>query len=376
MRLEIADDSDALAEEWDDLADRTGADPFLHRGWIAAWRRAFGRGRSIVLVVRRNGRLSALLPMEARGSVLRSPTNPHTPHFGVLADDIEARRMLLEGLFSRGSRVVTLGHLAVEGGELEAVRAAARAAGYREVAAPAGRSPYVPGRANLAEHERSLGRNLRHDVARRLRRLEATGVVTTEVSDGSGSLEALLEEGFAVEARGWKGERSTAIVSRPDTHRFYTEVARWAAAAGILRLAFLRVDGRAIAFQLDLESSAVYYSLKIGYDPAYERFSPGKLLAYSMVSSAISRGLASYELLGVDEPWKERFTATSREYVTAHAFAPSGAGRLSRIAYVHGLYRLASLRSSGLRGLARRRIQRTHAARAGGIAGSASSTTR
>ena len=37
MRLEIADDSDALAEEWDDLADRTGADPFLHRGWIAAW---------------------------------------------------------------------------------------------------------------------------------------------------------------------------------------------------------------------------------------------------------------------------------------------------------------------------------------------------
>ena len=336
LSLELTDDTDALADEWDDLAHRAGADPFLRRGWIAAWRTAFGRGRPVALLVRRGGQLAGLVPMEARRGVLRSPTNPHTPHFGLLADDVQARRMLVEGLLSRRSRVVMLGHLAVETGDVERVRAAAQAAGYRGVVSLAGRSPYVAGRATLAEHERSLSRNLRHDVARRLRRLGENGIVTTETSDGSHSLERLLEEGFAVEARGWKGRHGTAIVSRSDTHRFYTEVARWAAAARMLRLAFLRLDGRAIAFQFDLESDGVHYSLKIGYDPEYERFSPGKLLAYSVVASAISRGLASYELLGVDEPWKERFTDAYRERVTVHAFAPSAVGRLSRMAYVRG----------------------------------------
>jgi CelD/BcsL family acetyltransferase involved in cellulose biosynthesis len=45
------------SERWDALADRAGAAPFLRPGWIAAWWRAFGRGRLEILTAGSGGRL-------------------------------------------------------------------------------------------------------------------------------------------------------------------------------------------------------------------------------------------------------------------------------------------------------------------------------
>ena len=79
-----------------------------------------------------------------------------------------------------------------------------------------------------------------------------------------------------------------------------------------------------------------YYSLKIGHDPEFRRFSPGKLLAYTMVSRAVASGLHVYELLGTDEPWKDRWTELAREQVAFRAFSPSPAGRLASSTFVYG----------------------------------------
>jgi CelD/BcsL family acetyltransferase involved in cellulose biosynthesis len=268
--------------------------------------------------------------------VLRSPTNEHTPAFGVVAADDAAVRALGDTLFGGRVRTVTLGRLAGDEPGRAGLEASSAQAGYRTAVTPVARSPYIACAPRLEDHERGLGRNLRHDVQRRQRRLCEEGAVTIDVTGGGANLAGLLDEGFRVEALSWKGARGTAIASDARTRRFYDAVARWASPRGWLRLAFLRLDGRAIAFQFDLEADRTYYSLKIGYDPAFDRYSPGKLLAYAMVARAVSTGLATYELLGLDEPWKEHWTSTFREYVRFQAYAPSPAGAASWAVATHG----------------------------------------
>jgi CelD/BcsL family acetyltransferase involved in cellulose biosynthesis len=274
--------------------------------------------------------------MQARRGAWRSPTNAHSPGFDLLALDAEALDVLSWALFQDRVRDLAAGPLDASGPALRALREAARARGYRTFERPASRAPYLRLAGDLRVHEGSLSRNLRHDVQRRLRRLCEAGVVSVQIEDGSTGLDDLLDEGFRVEALSWKGRRGTAIASGEKTTRFYAGLARWAASAGWLRLAFLRLDGRAIAFQLDLESRSRYYSLKIGYDPEFQRFSPGKLLAYTMVSRAVSSGLEVYELLGTDEPWKDRWTELAREQVAFRAFSPSPAGRLASSTFAYG----------------------------------------
>ena len=332
---EVVEGLEPVADDWLDLAQRVEAPPFVCPGWISAWYSSFGRGAPRVFITRRVGRVVAVLPMERRRGGLHSPTNAHSPSFDMLAIDEAAGRALADALFASGADAITIAPLDAHGSALCVLRSAAEAAGYRCIAEPVLRAPYISGGMSLGEYRGSLSHNLRHDVERRLRRLCEAGVVRVEISDGTGNLEELLDEGLRVEASGWKGARGTAIRSEPSTRRFYGEVARWAASAGWLRLALLRLNDRAIAFQFDLECDRTYYSLKIGYDPEFERFSPGKLLAYMMVLRAIARGLETYELLGTDEPWKYRWTDSSRERVALRWFARSPAGVVKWVTHTH-----------------------------------------
>jgi CelD/BcsL family acetyltransferase involved in cellulose biosynthesis len=334
--VHILDGLESLAHEWSELADQTEAAPFLRPGWHRAWRTAFGDGALRVLAARRGGRLVGVLPMEARRGGFGAPTNPHSPGFDILSLDDDAASALAGALFEARPRYLTIRPVDADGRALHALTAAAVAHGYKTLVQPSGRAPYLRLERDMRAHASALSRNLQHDVQRRLRRLCEMGSVSIEVADGRAHLEDLLTEGFEVEAKSWKGRRGTAIAARGDTRCFYREIAHWAADAGWLRLAFLRLDGRAIAFQFDLEPGSHYYSLKIGYDPGYERFSPGKLLVYTMVARAVARGYQTYELLGNDEPWKERWTDIAHAQVSFRAFSPSAGGRLAASSFVHG----------------------------------------
>ena len=347
VSVEVVDRLDSLEGAWEELAVATSASPFLYPGWIRAWRTWFGGGALRVVVARRSGGLAGLVPLELRHGVLRSPTNSHTPAFDLVAGDAEAAGAVAQGVLSTGARRVELGFLDGAGLGLEALRSAVRSAGQRQIVRIQARAPYVRLPPSQAAYHASLSRNLRHDAERRLRRLCEAGAVSVEIADGGERLDALLDEAFGVERLGWKGARGTAIASRPELHGFYTDVARWAVERGWLRLAFLRLDGRPIAVQFDLEVGATYYSLKIGYDPAYERFAPGKLLAYAMVARAVAAGAATYELLGRDEEWKHRFTARFRERVAFSAFPRSPAGLLSWSARAYGRPIARRVRSVG-----------------------------
>ncbi len=334
-KKELADPA-LLASEWEELADATGAPPFLYPQWIEAWWRAFGSGELEVPVERVNGGLTALLPLVRRRGSLQSPTNWHTPTFGVLASDSAAAESLLGRLLARRVHRLSLGFLERENGDLERCVAAAAAAGCRIAVRTLERSPYLGVEGGWARAEDSLPAKLVRDVRRRRRRLVELGAVAVDVQDGGERLAELLDEGFLLEGSGWKAAQQTAIRSEPSTERFYREIAAWAAARGWLRLAFIRLDGRPLAFQFGFEHGRVYYFLKGGYDPSFDRFSPGKLLVHAMLARAFGSGLRSFEFLGHAEPWKLEWTQTCRERVAFQAFAPSFAGSLEWLAQAYG----------------------------------------
>jgi CelD/BcsL family acetyltransferase involved in cellulose biosynthesis len=160
--------------------------------------------------------------------------------------------------------------------------------------------------------------------------------VSFEVADGRERLEELLSEGFRLEAAEWKTARGSAIVSHAETEQFYREVARWAAERGWLRLAFLRLDGRAVSFQYALEDGRAYYPLKGGYDTRYRDFSPGKLIIHSTLSRAFSTGLARYEFLGDEAQYKLAWASGSRELLVFDAFGRSPTGLADWAVHAYG----------------------------------------
>jgi CelD/BcsL family acetyltransferase involved in cellulose biosynthesis len=340
----------AIAEEWDELADEVRAAPFVRPGWIASSWRNFGRGSLRVLTVRSAGRLAGILPVAHDGAVLRSPTHPETPQFGFLVDGETSARGLAAKLLSLSPRHLELSLLASDELGFDAMTAELSAGGYRTIARPVLLSPFLGTQGEWNTYRSTIDAKMRSETRRRQRRISELGEVTFEVVDGSAHLESLLAEGFGVERSGWKGAHGTAIESDRRTLRFYRDIARWACERGWLRLAFLRLDGRPIAFDLCLETDGVHYLLKTGYDHGFSKFGPGVILRSLMLERAFSGPIETYEFLGTisgaNNRWKLDWTDQYRERLRLDAFAPSLPGVAEWWAFKHGVPTLQRARAA------------------------------
>jgi len=316
----------AIAGEWDALAERTRAAPWNRPGWFEAWWHAFGHGALEIHAVRRNGALAGVLPLVVRRGSVTTPTNAHTPAFSPVAEDQAAREDLARALFSLARGKLELLCLPANDPMLSTCEAAARRRSFRIRRRPLLRSPFVPIAGDWATFEAGLRSHFRSEVRRRGRRLAEHGSVELSLVPGGDALDALLAEGFGLEARAWKGANGSAITSRPETERFYHDVAHWGAERGILRLAFLRLDGRPLAFELCLRQHGVHYNIKGGYDPEFQRFGPSRLLHHRLLERSFADGCSSYEFLGNDEPWKLDWAPQVRETTALQAFSHTPAG--------------------------------------------------
>jgi len=331
---EVHGEIGSIAAELDELAAAVDAPPFLRPGWFSAWWSAFGAGDLAILAVRREGRLVGVLPLSQRAGVLGSPTNWHTPLYGPVAADEPALRGILDGILSRHPRRVDLSFLDGDGSAAGEFRELGGS--YRLIERTMMRSPYLAIDGDWETYWQSVSGKLRQTVRRGSRRLAEMGEISVDIVLGDEGLDDLLAEGFELEASSWKGRSGTAITSDPRTLRFYTELARWAAQNGLLRLVFLRVGGRALAFHLSLESQNKHYLLKPGYDERFRKAGPGTVLTCKMVERAFSLGLDSYEFLGADDAYKMRWTSEVHRLVRIQAFASSPTGAIDRIIQTQG----------------------------------------
>lgn len=320
-----------LQREWDDLAVATGAVPWVRPGWLVPWWQSMGRGAPVLLALRAaGGGLRAVLPLQRSRAGLSSPTNWHTPEYCTVAADPEAGRAVLGQALERSGTRLRLdfvdGALARELADVSAERGGGSHIRVLES------SPYLP----LAEGwQGHLDRGSLAETRRRGRRLAERGEVRLDVRDGTEDLSRLLLEGLAVEASGWKGRQGTAVASSPDTLEFYRAISRWAAEQGLLRLAFLRLDGRPLAFDLAVEHRGAHYLLKTGFDETERPLAPGKQLRLRMLEDCAARGLESYEFLGDAQHWKQEWTSLRRERMQVLAFPPGPAGAGGRVLHAH-----------------------------------------
>jgi CelD/BcsL family acetyltransferase involved in cellulose biosynthesis len=326
----------SLEPEWEELASRMGASPFMRPGWIGAWWRAFGSGKLAILVLRRQDRLAGVLPLANQRGALVSTTNWHTPEFVPIAEDESALTALIEAALARTSVRLDLSFLHEHSGAAEACIRLGRRADFRVLSRVVQRSPYLELTGDWDSFNSELPSRKTHKYRRRRRRLDEQGQVSIEIVDGGERLAELLREGFEVEAAGLEGRRGKAILARPETTRFYSEVAEWAAERGWLRLGFLRLDGKPIAFAYGLVHSGVYWNLKVGFLPAYARFGPGVLLLEERIRYAFRSALERFEFLGAAERHKLDWTDTVHAKQRVQAFASTIGGAVNRVAWQRG----------------------------------------
>jgi CelD/BcsL family acetyltransferase involved in cellulose biosynthesis len=318
---------DGLGPAWERLLEG-GRSPTLGHAWACAWAEARGDELRVrVLSVPGDGGPGALLALgeeRSRPGVLAPLGAPSGYPTGVPAAGPRELEALCQMLVRQRAAIHFM-RVQADDPLVGAVRRLRRRA--LVFCRPVGGMRYLELEGDWSEPERRLHARLAKSLRRSARLAAGVGEVSYQsLAPIPAELPPLLEEALRVEAAGWKGRGRTALAHDPVLGEVFRRYLAAAAADGTLRMFFMRVDGRAVATYLTVQTGRRLWGMKMGYDEAFARCSPGALMQLHTIRYAAQQGLESFELLG-DEPWMARWTDTVRPCVGLRVYPIAGGAR-------------------------------------------------
>jgi CelD/BcsL family acetyltransferase involved in cellulose biosynthesis len=311
-----------LRPHWEAMGS-AHAGPMLHYDWVRICTDLFCANCDLHVVVAGHEQPIGIAPLfsprEGRKRLEFIGASDLYEPMDFLCSEESAASSLAEAV-ARAGLPVFFNRIPADSAILGAMRNAFRRRGT-VITRPANDYPYITLDDSWTAPEKHLNSGRRSDLRRAQRIAESVGELSyVMLSPKPDELPALLEEAYRVEAAGWKARQGSALATDALRGSFYSRYAAAACERGDLRLAFLRIGGRAAAVQLAVESAERFWLMKIGYSEDFARCSPGMLLTLETIRYAARAGLRSYEFLGSVEPWTRVWTSLVHPCVSLRAY--------------------------------------------------------
>lgn len=300
----------SLAGPWDRLVRSTDRpSPFMLHGWLLEWWRAFGRGAELTVhIARRDREVVAALPL-----FIRSRWGLRVAAFVGNGESALADLLLARGVGTAvGARLVE--HLAASG--VDAVDLFGLPRQSRLAAA------FGPARLQLIErveapvidlagwrdwesfYEAKVRASRRRTLRRRAKRLGTLGTIVVDLARSPEAVGATLDDAFRLHALRWRSRPDHSTFGSLQGQRFHRAALVALARDDAVRVTTMRIDGRAIAFQLWFALGTSAYLYRQAYDPEFARFGLGFAITLHAIRAAMGERLRLVELLGGAEPVK------------------------------------------------------------------------
>jgi CelD/BcsL family acetyltransferase involved in cellulose biosynthesis len=159
--------------------------------------------------------------------------------------------------------------------------------------------------------EKGVGKNLRHDVAKKKRRLTDAGH-QLELTLESRCDEALLAGLTELSRLRFQAEGHKSSLLDPLRRAFIGKVGRLATERGVFACYTCREEGRLVAYRLGFVHQGAFFDWITSYDPAFFPFSIGKLMLWDVVEDLCRRGVAYLDFMAGEEDYKLKWNPAVR----------------------------------------------------------------
>jgi CelD/BcsL family acetyltransferase involved in cellulose biosynthesis len=299
-----------LSGAWSQIAEqRSPASIFLTPEWIAV-AREHDSAEAVTLAVGDAPHGIAALARDLDGT-LRFAGGELTDEQDVIAPAGQERSVataVADWIAAERPRRIRLEFVPEDAPTLEAIAGVLGARGFQVERSRLITSPRLGLPHEFEAYVQSLGKKERHELRRKIRRLEnatrATFRWTTDAERG-----ATLDRFFALH-RLSRGEKADFM--KPNAERFFRDIADTLAPLGRLRLGVLRAHDQdaAVLFAFAYRGTLALYNA--AYDPALASLSIGIVSHAWAIREAIAERFDTYDLLRGDEPYKYDLGATDR----------------------------------------------------------------
>jgi CelD/BcsL family acetyltransferase involved in cellulose biosynthesis len=333
----------ALAEPWNALAaDAVDGNTFLTHDWLYTWWTAYRPvARLRIVVVERGGQLIGIAPMMVmrEGGAERifrrlrfiGDGTSETDHmnFIVRAEGRQATvERLLESIDGMDWDLAYFTQVPEASENTQQLLAHGRQRGWiidsRLVPCPKRLLPKT-----YEDLLRSLPSRLRTSIRSSRRSLEAEFKVEFGRVSQREDLGPALDDLYRLHASRWQAKGQSGVFVSEAKRNFYRDLSARLLKAGVLRLYYLKLDGRVVAQQYCFEHKGTVLLLQEGFDAALADRNVGNALRAMVFEALIADGAMAYDFLAGASRHKLAWADTLPNDMDVRAIRPSVAGRLA-----------------------------------------------
>lgn len=296
-----------IQTEWEELLSICPADTvFLTPQWQEIWWETLGDGKDMSsFYVRQPEGIMAIASLSRQRNTISFMGNSETfdyndfivrpgyeaTFFETLMQCIEEESCDTMELFSIKENSPTLKHLP----EI------ARRRGYSVDVKAEDVTPGLDLPASWDDYLGLLSRKDRHELRRKMRRLEAVENWTWYSVAEPDQVSHAMDDFFRLMAQ---SDAEKAQFITPVRQQFFRNITHRTAELGLLKLFFLELDGQRVATSLCFDYHTSRYLYNSGYNPEHSYYSVGLLLIALCLRDAIENGMTYFDFLRGPEPYK------------------------------------------------------------------------
>ena len=321
----------ALKDQWDDLLSKSTAKvPFLRYAYLETWW---------------NGRGGAEWPQDARLAIITAELDHQligiAPFFSTVNKDGQPSLLLLGSIeisdyldliacpqdlpafinaliqFAADNDlpgIFDLYNLFEESPTIPALQEWAAIHGGSLTTEHLQRCPFIKLPGDWEQYLASIDKKQRHEIRRKMRRAAQTQPPAEwYIAEDPAQLDAEIDEFFALMAEDEEKNNFLSIAMRETMRAILHE----AQSAGLLKLAFLTVNGEKTAAYILFVYEGKLWVYNSGFSRKFMDYSPGWVLLGHLLQWANTQGYTEFDFMRGDEEYKYRFGATDRNVVRA-----------------------------------------------------------
>lgn len=313
----------ALEAPWAQLVDeRHPAGAFRTYAWVASfWKHNSAAREPLVLVAREGSAIVGLLPLYTertafggRRARLMGDGIVGSDYLGVVAraeDAPRVARACADWLVGAGLDDVQLDDVLAEDPLHEAL--VERALPDRLAVAPRYRCPFVRTHGSFEEYLAQLPDGIGAQWHRRRKWLERLGDFRVDVLETPAEIERGMEILFDLHRRRWAIEGGSDAIDGPRVERFHRDAARRLAELRWARIFVLYAGGAPRAALYGWRHGDRFAFYQAGHEPGWRPRSVGTVLLGLVIKHCFEEGLAEFDFLRGEEPYKLRWATGWRQ---------------------------------------------------------------
>lgn len=282
--------------------------PFVLPPWLASWWPHFaGNYTPYGFIVHCRGECAGIAPLMRKGPQARLIGDAEVcDHLDVAVAPQHADafcRRLLDQLAGDGIRQLVLSPVREDSAVMTHLLPIAENWGARVHRDHQAQLFAMPLPASWEAYLQSLSGKERHEIRRKLRRLDKAGTVAVRcITDAAKVPEAM--DIFIALFKANRTDKADFMTGKMPA--FFGDLAASLAAEGLLKLYFVDLDNKPIAATFCVDDNATVYLYNNGYDAAFRSLSVGLLSKVLTIQASIRDGRRVYDFLKGPEAYKKR----------------------------------------------------------------------